>query len=63
VGFEAHVGTLCPLHELLDDTIAMIEKTFTACKIGKLISNKHGASPLCAYTPKARTAARKRKPA
>jgi Rrf2 family protein len=61
LGFEAHADTLCPLHEQLDDAIAMIEKTFSACKISKLIANKKGASPLCAYTPKAKSASRKSK--
>ncbi len=61
LGFEAHADTLCPLHEQLDNTIAMIEKTFSACKIGKLIDNKHGATPLCAYIPKTRTKSAPRK--
>ena len=51
LGFEAHKD-LCPLHKQLDDTIAQIEKTFTACKISKLIDSTQGSSPLCAFVPK-----------
>lgn len=57
LGFEAHGEQLCPLHEQLDDTIAMIEKSFSACKISKLIDPSHPSSPLCAYLPKAHAAA------
>ncbi len=51
LGFEAHGKALCPLHEQLDDALAMIEKTFSACKLSKLIDPNHPRSPLCAYLP------------
>lgn len=54
LGFEAHSGNLCQLHHQLDDAIAMIEKSFSACKISKLIDPTHASAPLCAYTPKTR---------
>jgi Rrf2 family nitric oxide-sensitive transcriptional repressor len=52
LGFEAHGKELCLLHKQLDDTIAQIEKSFTNCKISKLIDSTHGSSPLCAFVPK-----------
>jgi Rrf2 family transcriptional regulator, nitric oxide-sensitive transcriptional repressor len=60
LGFEAHSDQLCPLHQQLDDAIGQIEKTFTACKISKLIDSSHGAAPLCAYAPKGEGSSRKR---
>ncbi|MBK9118784.1 MAG: Rrf2 family transcriptional regulator [Phycisphaerales bacterium] len=51
LGFEAHGEELCPLHKQLDETIAMIERSFTACKISKLIDPTSASSPLCAYVP------------
>jgi len=57
LGFAAHSNTLCPLHQQLDDAIAAIEKSFTACKISKLIDSSHPSSPLCAYLPKGKVSA------
>lgn len=51
LGFEAHGHELCPLHKQLDETIALIEQSFTQCKISKLIDTTSGSSPLCAYHP------------
>lgn len=62
MGFEAHGRNLCALHRQLDDTIALIEKAFTACKISKLIDPSQGSSPLCAYVPGPRPAAGTRRP-
>jgi Rrf2 family protein len=62
LGFEAHGQDLCALHRQLDDTIALIEKAFTACRISKLIDPSQGSSPLCAYVPAPRPAARTRRP-
>jgi Rrf2 family nitric oxide-sensitive transcriptional repressor len=61
LGFEAHGEQLCPLHQQLDDAIAMVEKTFSACKISKLIDPGHPCSPLCAYLPKTKVAANGRR--
>jgi Rrf2 family protein len=61
LGFEAHGEQLCPLHQQLDDAIAMVEKTFSACKISKLIDPGHSCSPLCAYLPKTKVAANGRR--
>jgi Rrf2 family transcriptional regulator, nitric oxide-sensitive transcriptional repressor len=52
LGFEAHGASLCALHQQLDDAIAMIEKSFTSCKISKLIDSNGNSSPLCALVPK-----------
>ncbi|MBK9128108.1 MAG: Rrf2 family transcriptional regulator [Phycisphaerales bacterium] len=52
LGFEAHAGALCLLHQQVDDAIATIEKQFSSCKISKLIDPNHAAAPLCAYQPK-----------
>lgn len=56
MNFEAHSGELCPLHQRIDDTIAMIEKTFGACTISHLIESSNGSSPLCAYHPTGKAA-------
>jgi Rrf2 family protein len=61
LGFEAHSDQLCGLHQQLDDAIAMIERTFSACKISKLIDPDNPSSPLCAYLPKAKVAANGRR--
>jgi Rrf2 family protein len=61
LGFEAHSDALCPLHDQLDQAIAAIEKSFSACKISKLIDPAHPSSPLCAYLPKGKATANGRR--
>ncbi len=51
LGFEAHRDTLCPLHRQLDEAIANIERSFSSCRISKLIDPNQPSSPLCAYVP------------
>ena len=48
-------------NQQLDDAIAAIEKSFSACKISKLIDATHPSSPLCAYLPKAKVSANGRR--
>ncbi len=52
LGFESHGTELCALHQQIDSAIAQIEKSFSACKISKLIEKTDGSSPLCAAVPK-----------
>ncbi len=56
LGFEVHASELCPLHRELDHAIALVEEALRARKISDLLGGD-GSSPLCAYTPKPRTAA------
>jgi Rrf2 family nitric oxide-sensitive transcriptional repressor len=56
LGFDAHGDALCPLHQQLDSAIATIEKSFSSCKISKLIDQTNASSPLCALAPKAKPA-------
>ncbi len=44
---ESHCGTLCPLHKMLDDTIAATELRFTEVTIASLLRQETGAIPLC----------------
>lgn len=54
LGFEAHAGALCLLHQQLDEAIGVIEKAFSNCKISKLIDPGVSSAPLCAYQPRTR---------
>ena len=58
---EAHEGQLCSLHQQLDDAVASIEKSFSACKISKLIDPSQGPAPLCAPVAMARAGRQLRK--
>ncbi|MEO1496665.1 MAG: Rrf2 family transcriptional regulator [Planctomycetota bacterium] len=44
----AHAGRLCPLHRLLDESIASTEKLFRATTIGGLLRKEPSVKPVCA---------------
>lgn len=47
---KSHGVYLCPLHRLLDNTAAYIERTFRKVTIGSLLTQRAGGSrPLCEF--------------
>lgn len=49
--FEAHGGTLCPLHRMLDESIAATEKQFAETTVANLLRRETGSKPLCNFGP------------
>lgn len=48
---ESHSGRLCPLHRMLDDSIAATEKQFGSMTIASLLRQDTGSKPLCESGP------------
>lgn len=48
---QTHTGGLCPLHRLLDDAIADIERRFSETTIAALLRRDTGLKPLCEKSP------------
>ncbi len=48
---STHVGGLCPLHRMLDDSIADLEKRFSDMTIAALLREQSGMKPLCNSQP------------
>ena len=46
-----HQGTLCPLHRMLDDSIAATEKLFASFRISDLLETEAGCKALCDSKP------------
>ncbi|MEQ8847742.1 Rrf2 family transcriptional regulator [Botrimarina sp.] len=44
---ESHAGGLCPLHRMLDDSIAALERRFAETTIAGLLREDTGLKPLC----------------
>lgn len=47
----SHTGTLCPLHRMLDDAIADVERRFAELTLKELLARETGAKPLCDTSP------------
>ena len=47
LGIKSHGRTLCPLHRRLDDSMAMVEKTFRKVKLSDLLGEQGSVTPLC----------------
>lgn len=47
LGLGSHAGTLCPLHRRLDDSMAMVEKSFRGTTVAELLSDTSSVTPLC----------------
>jgi Rrf2 family nitric oxide-sensitive transcriptional repressor len=47
LNLKSHGTRLCPLHKHLDQTFAMIEKTFRDTVIADLLADRSGSIPLC----------------
>jgi Rrf2 family protein len=63
LGLKSHSAGLCPLHQRLDEAIALIEKGLGETKISDLIEGSSSATPFCEGRPsKARAAKRGRRP-
>lgn len=48
---ETHTGGLCPLHRMLDDSIAATEQQFGSMTIANLLRQDTGMKPLCESGP------------
>lgn len=46
-----HVGGLCPLHRMLDDSIADTERRFATMTIAALLRQNSALKPLCEHGP------------
>ncbi len=44
---EGHSGGLCPLHKKLDDTLQLVEESFSNTSLADLMEDKTGRRPLC----------------
>lgn len=51
----SHGAGLCPLHRMLDDSIADLEKRFAETTIGGLLRQNTGLKPLCESGPAVHT--------
>ena len=47
LGIKSHGRALCPLHRRLDESMAMVEKTFRKVKLSELLSEPDNVTPLC----------------
>jgi len=47
IGIASHSGGLCPLHQRLDDSMAIVEKVFRQTTLSDLLCVPAGAPPLC----------------
>lgn len=43
----AHSGTLCPLHQKLDQALAALEETFRSTTVADLLATPQTVTPLC----------------
>ena len=49
LGISDHGTNLCPLHRRLDQTIAMVERTFAESTLADLVDDREGITPLCPF--------------
>ena len=47
LGISSHDSSLCSLHQLLDDTIAEVERRFKTATIQDVLTADHPSKPLC----------------
>ena len=47
LGIESHDGTLCPLHQRLDNAMASVEKSFRSTSVAELLAQPGKVTPLC----------------
>ncbi len=45
----SHLGVLCPLHRMLDESIAATESQFSQTTIAALLRQETGSKPLCEF--------------
>jgi Rrf2 family protein len=51
LGIATHDNTLCALHARLDETMALVEKSFRETKVTQLLSEPGKVTPLCEKPP------------
>ena len=51
LGLKTHRGNLCPLHQRLDNAMAMVEDAFRKSTIEEILSEPTSAYPLCEVPP------------
>lgn len=47
LGIGSHLGTLCPLHQRLDNAMAMVEESFRGTTVADVLSLPGSVTPLC----------------
>lgn len=47
LGLSSHAGTLCPLHRRLDESMAIVEKSFRDTTVAELLAAPGSVTPLC----------------
>ena len=51
LGIVSHTGTLCPLHQSLDDVMARAEKSLRETTVTAILQQPGAVSPLCEQNP------------
>ena len=51
LGLKGHRGNLCPLHQRLDDSMAMVEKAFRKSTVAEILAEPTSSHPLCEVPP------------
>jgi Rrf2 family nitric oxide-sensitive transcriptional repressor len=49
LGLPAHADCLCPLHQKLDDAIAVIERALASSTIAEMVDTARGTNKACAF--------------
>jgi len=49
LNLASHGAELCPLHKRLDETIALVEKSFSEAKVSQLLGREDTVEPLCDF--------------
>lgn len=47
LGLKSHGTNLCPMHQRIDDAMALIERSFKDTTIGDLLRQRSASHPLC----------------
>ncbi len=47
LGIRSHVGSLCPLHQRLDDAMAMVEDSLRKTSVADVLAQPGSTTPLC----------------
>ncbi len=52
LGIEEHGINLCPMHQRLDDALAMVEQVFAQSKLTELLAQPSSSVPMCSFPGK-----------
>ncbi|WP_144996132.1 RrF2 family transcriptional regulator [Polystyrenella longa] len=47
LGLKSHGANLCPLHRRMDESLAMVEKTFASTTLAEILAEPSSSTPLC----------------